>query len=113
MLGYIDECPALIVAAGLEADRIRGDDAMVVPIGVASDGVYAWPLSVAYYVREHAVPPPEPLLERIRKAQYRPPSMSDTEVDQLRDDLRSMTDLDDGVALDDVPDGAEPADDAW
>jgi hypothetical protein len=113
ILRYLDACPVLIVAAGADPDQIRGDGTLVVPIGVASDGLLAWPLSVAYYVREHQLAPPEPLLRRIRESDYRAPSLSDSEVDELRGQLRSPTDHSDPIALDDVPDGAEPADDVW
>ena len=88
---YLDACPVLIVAAGLDPDPLLSGSPAVVSIGVASDGTYTWPLSVGYYARAHEISPDAELLAHIRSQQHVPPKVSPADVDRLRDELASIS----------------------
>ena len=88
---YLDACPILIVAAGLDPDPLLSGSPAVVSIGVSSDGTYTWPLSVGYYARAHGISPDVELLAHIRAQQHVPPMVSPTDVDRLRDELASIS----------------------
>jgi hypothetical protein len=88
---YLDACPILIVAAGLDPDPLLSGSPAVVSIGVASDGTYTWPLSVSYHARAHGIAPDVELLAHIRSQQHVPPKVSPTDVDRLREELASIS----------------------
>jgi len=81
---YLDGSAVIQIALGRTIDAIDESKGMVVPIGTATDGTYIWPLSLSYYVKAHSVSPPEELLERARKSDYRAPDVHDSVIEELR-----------------------------
>ena len=45
-----------------------------VPMNFRTDGAWAWPGAVAYYLREHGVPPDPDLVAHIRARRFTAPS---------------------------------------
>ena len=80
---YLNSCPVLYVAAGLDKDPFFGDK-FTVPIGCASDGVFVWPLAVEYFVSQYGVGVDQNLLSHIRNSRYVAPKLTGEEVDVLR-----------------------------
>lgn len=84
---YLDASAVLYVGAGRHVDEIRNEAGRQVPIGVASDGVFAWPLATNYYVRTYSLAPDPDLAEHIRQRDYTPPRLSEGEVSSMREEL--------------------------
>jgi hypothetical protein len=83
VVAYMEAAPVVSVAAGKARDRVSG--AVEVPIGVASDGVFVWPLALTWYASRHRVAPPAELVDHIRGRGY---VVDAVDVDGLRRDLR-------------------------
>jgi hypothetical protein len=81
IVAYLEAAPVLNVAAGVERDVIS--DALGVPVGAASDGVFTWPLSLTWYAARHRVAPPDELVEHIRARAY---TLGDVDIDAVRQD---------------------------
>ncbi|WAL63530.1 ferredoxin [Amycolatopsis cynarae] len=74
VLAYLDAAPVIL------ASRSRGPDAFAperedaVPMNFRTDGAWAWPGAVAYYLREHGVAPDPDLLAHIRSRRFTAPA---------------------------------------
>ena len=49
-----------------------------------TDGVWLWPDDLPHYISEHSIVPPRSMLEHIASKRYRPPTVSQEQVDQLQ-----------------------------
>lgn len=70
---YLDAGVVLWVAAGRGIDAVDPALGRRVPIGMATDGVLAWPLAAAYYAGVHGLAPAPELVAHIRRRGHRPP----------------------------------------
>ncbi|EOD58743.1 hypothetical protein H480_42690, partial [Amycolatopsis vancoresmycina DSM 44592] len=74
VLAYLDAAPVIL------ASRSNGPDAFdpartdAVPLNFRTDGVWAWPGAVAYYLREHGVPPDPELVAHLRARRFAAPA---------------------------------------
>lgn len=68
---YLD-CGLLIAAVpGVEDDPLLPDAPIAGALHVLTDGKYAWPQTLSYWVRQHHVLLPKEFLEHIRGVAYR------------------------------------------
>ncbi|MEV6827339.1 ferredoxin [Amycolatopsis sp. NPDC051102] len=74
VLAYLDAAPVIL------ASRSNGPDAFdpartdAVPLNFRTDGIWAWPGAVAYYLREHGVPPDPELVAHLRARRFAAPA---------------------------------------
>ncbi|WP_370968605.1 ferredoxin [Amycolatopsis sp. cg9] len=83
VLGYLDAAPVILASRSNGPDAFAPDRADAVPMNFRTDGVWAWPGAVAYYLREHGVPPDPELVAHIRARRFTAP----TEVPEAAKDL--------------------------
>ena len=60
----------------------------VAPLDVRTDGAWAWPGDLAYYVRTYAVPLPPTFVEHMAANGWHPPEMDVDAVMAVDDELR-------------------------
>lgn len=75
---YLDSGLLIAVTPGVEDDPLLPDAPFVGPLHVLTDGQYAWPKTLSYWVRRHHFLLPDVFLEHIRCAAYRIPHNLDT-----------------------------------
>lgn len=88
---YLEGCPILVIAASLDADPLLPGSPPAVPVGTASDGTYAWPLSVAYFSKVHGISPADELLHHVRSQGFVPPTLLPADVARLRAELSASS----------------------
>ncbi|WP_328448913.1 ferredoxin [Amycolatopsis sp. NBC_00438] len=74
VLSYLDTAPVILASRSYGADAFAPDRADAVPMNFRTDGAWAWPGAVAYYLREHGVPPDPDLIAHIRARRFTAPS---------------------------------------
>ncbi|MGW5721805.1 ferredoxin [Amycolatopsis sp. NPDC003865] len=83
VLAYLDAAPVILASRSNGPDAFAPDRADAVPMNFRTDGAWAWPGAVAYYLREHGVPPDPDLVAHIRARRFTAP----TEVPEPAKDL--------------------------
>lgn len=74
LLAYLDAAPVILASRSNGPDAFAPERADVVPMNFRTDGAWAWPGAVAYYLREHGVPPDPDLVAHIRARRFTPPA---------------------------------------
>jgi hypothetical protein len=82
VLEYLGAAPVVLAARSYGADVFAPEHTDVVPMNFRTDGSWVWPGAVAYYLREHDVPPDPELVAHIRARRFVVP-----EVDEPARDL--------------------------
>jgi len=82
VLEYLGAAPVVLAARSHGADAFAPEHTDVVPMNFRTDGSWVWPGAVAYYLREHDVPPDPELVAHIRARRFVVP-----EVDEPARDL--------------------------
>jgi len=73
LLRYLESAPVVLSSRGSAKDLFTGGDDEVVPLAYQTDGRWVWPAGVAYYLREHEIPPSMALVDHIRQQRYELP----------------------------------------
>jgi hypothetical protein len=74
VLAYLDGAPVILASRSNGIDAFAPDRTDAVPMNFRTDGMWAWPGAVGYYLREHGVPPDPDLVAHIRARRFTPPS---------------------------------------
>jgi hypothetical protein len=74
VLAYLDAAPVILASRSNGPDAFAPDRADAVPMNFRTDGAWAWPGAVAYYLREHGVPPDPDLVAHIRARRFTAPA---------------------------------------
>ena len=74
VLAYLDAAPVIQTSRSNGPDASAPERADAVPMNFRTDGAWAWPGAVAYYLREHGVPPDPDLVAHIRARRFTAPS---------------------------------------
>ena len=82
VLEYLGAAPVVLASRSYSADAFAPERTDVVPMNFRTDGSWVWPGAVAYYLREHDVPPDPELVAHIRARRFVVP-----EVDEPARDL--------------------------
>lgn len=77
ILAYLSGAPVLIVTMGPGRDVLSPDQKMITPPHIMTDGLYFWPLDLAYYVGEYHAALPLEFMERMRSRDWSPPNSKD------------------------------------
>ncbi|GGM59082.1 hypothetical protein GCM10012275_32760 [Longimycelium tulufanense] len=75
LLDYLSGAPVVRAGAGPEVDPLSPGGPAVVPRAFHTDGTWIWPASVAYYLRQHGVPPEPELVAHARKNDFVVPAV--------------------------------------
>ncbi|TVT17986.1 ferredoxin, partial [Amycolatopsis rhizosphaerae] len=74
VLAYLDAAPVILASRSRGPDAFAPDREDAVPMNFRTDGAWAWPGAVAYYLREHGVAPDPDLLAHIRSRRFTAPA---------------------------------------
>ncbi|RSM45217.1 ferredoxin [Amycolatopsis balhimycina DSM 5908] len=74
VLAYLDAGPVILASRSNGPDAFAPDRTDAVPMNFRTDGAWAWPGAVAYYLREHGVPPDPDLVAHIRARRFTAPA---------------------------------------
>lgn len=74
VLAYLDAAPVILASRSNGPDAFAPGREDAVPMNFRTDGAWAWPGAVAYYLREHGVPPDPDLVAHIRARRFTAPS---------------------------------------
>jgi hypothetical protein len=77
---YLDRAPVLAATSGLVDDVLDSTRRDVCRLEIATDGLWAWPRDLGYYVRNYAVSIPEGLVRRAVAASGWPPKEDDLDL---------------------------------
>jgi hypothetical protein len=77
VLAYLDEGAVILASRSYGPDAFAPDRTDAVPMNFRTDGAWAWPGAVAYYLREHGVPPDPELVAHIRARRFTMPEVSE------------------------------------
>ncbi|HTU19581.1 MAG TPA: hypothetical protein VMG10_16085 [Gemmataceae bacterium] len=74
---YLDSGVLIAAVPGVEDDPLLPDAPIAGALHVLTDGEYAWPKTLSYWVRQHHLLLPDEFLEHVRHAAYRVPKRLD------------------------------------
>lgn len=77
VLAYLEAAPAVLASRSYGTDAFDPARTDVVPMVFRTDGSWAWPGAVAYYLREHDIPPDPELLSHIRGRRFAVPEVGE------------------------------------
>ena len=107
VLTYLRSAPVVVVAAGMALDERDPSRGHVVPIGLATDGEFIWPLRFEYDLAHHDDDLDSALVESIRRRQYVVPQVADQDMQAIR--RQATATRDDPALADDLGgDGTNP-----
>ncbi|WP_133734013.1 hypothetical protein [Nocardia ignorata] len=81
LAGYLESATVLAIAASRVPDRLTGR--LLLPLGVMTDGEWAWNLDWADYVRAYRVDPSQQFRDHARSRNYAPVELDDDRVQQI------------------------------
>ncbi|MEV8437076.1 TNT domain-containing protein [Actinosynnema sp. NPDC051121] len=76
VLAYLENAPVVLAARSYGPDALKPDATPSVPLSFHTDGTWVWPGGVAYYLRNHHVPPVPQLVQHIRDNGYEVPPVA-------------------------------------
>lgn len=76
VLAYLENAPVVLAARSFATDAFKPDATPSVPLSFHTDGTWVWPGGVAYYLRNHHVPPVPQLVQHIRDNDYTVPRVA-------------------------------------
>ncbi|MFD1151711.1 TNT domain-containing protein [Saccharothrix hoggarensis] len=76
VLAYLESAPVVLAARSYGPDAFKPDATPSVPLSFHTDGTWVWPGGVAYYLRNHNVPPVPQLVQHIRDNNYAVPDVA-------------------------------------
>jgi hypothetical protein len=74
VLAYLEGAPVILASRSNGSDAFAPERTDAVPMTFRTDGAWAWPGAIAYYLREHGVPPDPDLVAHIRARRFTAPS---------------------------------------
>ncbi|MFF4652534.1 hypothetical protein [Streptomyces sp. NPDC001380] len=83
---YLGNCPTLMVTSNVH-DPLDLSKGMAVPFGVATDGVWVWPLYWGYFVREYGIAVPDEFITHARARGFHPPELTMDDSDRIAEEL--------------------------
>lgn len=83
---YLDGCTSLMVTGNIQ-DPLDLQKGLVVPFGVSTDGVWAWPLYWGYFVREYGISPPKEFIRHAQARSFQPAELTMEECDRISEEL--------------------------
>jgi hypothetical protein len=69
-----------ITCLGFTSDVLNPDSGFKISPNITTDGVWAWPLDLAYYVKEYHVKLPDEFLSHMKRNQWVIPNITDNEL---------------------------------
>jgi hypothetical protein len=75
---YLESGLRIAFTPGVETDPLLPDAPFAGPLHILTDGLYAWPKTLSYWVSKHHLLLPDTFLEHIRSVAYRVPDNLDS-----------------------------------
>jgi hypothetical protein len=82
--GYLDQGTVLVFRPGLAADVLAADEHLIGPAHILTDGVYAWPKVLGFYVRRYHVAVPSDFITHMRSRKWVPPRKDEIPPERLK-----------------------------
>ena len=76
VLAYLENAPVVLAARSYGPDALKPEATPSVPLSFHTDGTWVWPGGVAYYLRNHHLPPVPQLVQHIRDNDYAVPPVA-------------------------------------
>jgi len=77
---YLKSGVLMIGSPGISTDVVSSSGSKIGPIGVLTDGAWAWPMELAYYVEKYRVSVPHEFLDHMRKVGWKVDAVNINEV---------------------------------
>lgn len=71
---YLENGVVLVACTGLVKDVLNPANGIIGSPHVLTDGVWAWPMDLAYYVKKYHVKLPEDLIQHMKNNGWNPPA---------------------------------------
>jgi hypothetical protein len=72
---YLKSGHLLVVAPGISRDYLSGDQKIIGSMAILTDGVYAWPKDIAYYIEKYQIGMSNEFLEHMKGQKWVVPSV--------------------------------------
>lgn len=82
VLDYLTTAPVVLAARSHGTDAFDPGRPPSVPLTFRTDGAWVWPGAVAYYLREHDVPPDPDLVSHLRARNFVVPDLPESALDR-------------------------------
>lgn len=79
---YLENCPIWIASPGIVFSFFNPEEIAGTP-SIRTDGHWAWPETIAYYVKTYKISPPIEFIQHVKKRQGIAPSDLEVRVDTL------------------------------
>ncbi|PPK63264.1 ferredoxin [Actinokineospora auranticolor] len=77
LIAYLEQAPVVLAARSYDQDAFDPGREPRVPLTFHTDGTWVWPGAVAYYLREHGLPPEPGFTAHIRANRYAVPEVDE------------------------------------
>ena len=77
IVAYLRNGAVLSLTMGPEQDVLSPEPKLISPSHVLTDGLWIWPLDLAYYVEHYHARLPEEFIDRMRSLHWAPPTGND------------------------------------
>jgi len=74
---YLRVAPMLAAAPGIVRDVFDPDASAVMTLSIKTDGVYEWPMPLAYYVSRYKLALPAEFLAHLESRGFKPPTRAE------------------------------------
>jgi len=83
IIRYLELAPNYCAVGKVIGDKLNPDERAAVFPGMNTDGIYLWPMELAYYVRKYHVRLPKEFIERMASLNWKPPAKSSINYKEL------------------------------
>lgn len=81
VLAYLEKGMPIVRTVGFDVDLLDPERGQRVPMFLLTDGTWVWDASIAYYLKEHDLPPESAFLDYLRSRDFRYEAPTDERVD--------------------------------
>jgi len=83
IINYLNSGILYIASPGIVSDVLQKSDVIICAPHIFTDGVWAWPGDLSYYVKNYHVELPEEFIKYIKRKDYKIPLESEIDLEQL------------------------------
>ena len=90
VISYLQEGATLATTGSLVDDALDASQKGVARLEIATDGEWAWPRDLAYYIGRYHVEIPQAFVEHMRSRGWRPPQFGQAELEKLETEFMTL-----------------------
>jgi len=83
VIAYLKNGHLFVISPGVNQDVIACDGSLASPSGIQTDGVWMWPLELAYYVKKYHLKLPSEFIAHLQANKWEVPFISETTIAQI------------------------------